>query len=562
MKRFLALVASAIVLSACGASPAARPSPSSSPWPSTSPSQSSTPTPSEVSAGVVAYASVNVATGWRSPQSPRAVDAPALENPAHIEDWIAGMTAADQLGLVDRVDTQLLLGDAVEVLKVEGDWARVVVPNQATPLDSRGYPVWIPVRQLTTVAPPDSAQSVIVLRPTTLLRQLRGGNALRVSFGTELPVLSEDSGAYTVAINGAAALLDKSAAAVQTLPATGASIVATASSFLGLTYLWGGTSGFGYDCSGFVYSVFKAHGILLPRDADPQSRMGQAVSRADLQPGDLIFFASGGIAYHVVIYAGQGLVIDSPSPGYPVEEVPLASLTVIGDYSDARRVLSPATPSPIPAPAGPPRSLAGAEWTRLPTNDRVVALTFDAGGNDAGVAPILRALADARAPATFFLTGRWTEVYPDDARTIANSYAIGNHTYDHPYLTSLNDAQVADELLRAERTIEANTHRDPHPLFRFPYGSSDARTLADVHALGYGGIRWTVDTLGWEGKSNGQSTASVIRRVLNSLQPGEIVLMHVGAANDGTTLDADALPTLINELRARGYTLALVNSYV
>jgi peptidoglycan/xylan/chitin deacetylase (PgdA/CDA1 family) len=51
-------------------------------------------------------------------------------------------------------------------------------------------------------------------------------------------------------------------------------------------------------------------------------------------------------------------------------------------------------------------------------------------------------------------------------------------------------------------------------------------------------------------------------RVLNALQPGEIVLMHVGAANDATTLDADALPTLINELRARGYALVLVSSYV
>jgi gamma-D-glutamyl-L-lysine dipeptidyl-peptidase len=188
----------------------------------------------------------------------------------------------------------------------------------------------------------------MVVTLATLLRPVTGGKALRVSFGTMLPVLSEDSGAYTVAINGTAALLDRSAASDQTLPATGASIVATARSFLGLKYLWGGTSGFGYDCSGFVYSTFKAHGILLPRDADPQSRVGQAVSRSYLQPGDLIFFSSQGVAYHVVIYAGQGLVIDSPSPGYPVEEVPLVSLPVIGDYSGARRVLSLAGAEQLP----------------------------------------------------------------------------------------------------------------------------------------------------------------------------------------------------------------------
>jgi gamma-D-glutamyl-L-lysine dipeptidyl-peptidase len=123
------------------------------------------------------------------------------------------------------------------------------------------------------------------------------------------------------------------------LPQDAVSIIANARYFLGLKYIWGGTSGFGYDCSGLVYSIFKAHGILLPRDADPQSRAGLAVPRANLQPGDLLFFSSGGFAYHVAIYAGQGLIIDSPSPGYPVEQVPLATFPAINDYSGARRVL-------------------------------------------------------------------------------------------------------------------------------------------------------------------------------------------------------------------------------
>jgi peptidoglycan/xylan/chitin deacetylase (PgdA/CDA1 family) len=198
----------------------------------------------------------------------------------------------------------------------------------------------------------------------------------------------------------------------------------------------------------------------------------------------------------------------------------------------------------------------------LPTSDRVVALTFDAGGNNAGVAPIVKALRDAGVPATFFLTGRWTEVYPADARAIASAYGIGNHTYSHPDLTGLSDAQVADQVLHAQQLIATTTGRDPHPLFRFPYGAVNARVLADVHALGYGGIRWTVDTLGWEGRSNGQSEASVLQRVMNGLRPGEIVLMHVGAANDGTTLDASALPSVISAVRAAGYRFVLVADYV
>lgn len=212
------------------------------------------------------------------------------------------------------------------------------------------------------------------------------------------------------------------------------------------------------------------------------------------------------------------------------------------------------------APALPP-SLAGAEWTRLPTSDKVVALTFDAGGNDAGVTPILSALAMAGVPGTFFMTGRWVEVYPARAKQISALYPVGNHTYDHPYLTKLSDAQVQDEIVHAQLVITSVTGRDPHPLFRFPYGNTDARTLADAHALGYGGIRWTVDTLGWEGRNNGQSAASVQQRVMANLKPGEIVLMHVGAATDGSTLDADALPATINAIQAAGYRLVLVGAY-
>jgi peptidoglycan/xylan/chitin deacetylase (PgdA/CDA1 family) len=227
-------------------------------------------------------------------------------------------------------------------------------------------------------------------------------------------------------------------------------------------------------------------------------------------------------------------------------------------------VAAAATPGPAPSPSPPglPASLAGAEWTVLPTTEKVVALTFDAGGNDAGAAPILAALAAAGVPGTFFMTGRWAEVYPARARTIAALYPIGNHSYDHPYLTQKNDAQVQDEIVHAQLVITSLTGHDPRPLFRFPYGNSDARTLADVHSLGYGGIRWTVDTLGWEGKSRGQSTTTVVQRVMAALQPGEIVLMHVGAATDGSTLDAASLPAMIKAIQAAGYSLVLVGAYV
>ena len=90
------------------------------------------------------------------------------------------------------------------------------------------------------------------------------------------------------------------------------------------------------------------------------------------------------------------------------------------------------------------------------------------------------------------------------------------------------------------------TGADPWPWFRFPYGDYNQHTISVVNGAGFVPVGWTVDTLGWEGTSGGISTGTVVNRVLGSLQPGEIVLMHCGSnPDDHSTLDANALPTVI-----------------
>lgn len=238
---------------------------------------------------------------------------------------------------------------------------------------------------------------------------------------------------------------------------------------------------------------------------------------------------------------------------------PLASATA---PTTQTRAIAPAETRQVPRTVAA-RVLAGQIPDRLPTTRHLVALTFDAGADDAGAPKIFAALFQAGVPATFFMTGRWAELYPQWARRLAARYAICNHTFDHQDLLALTLHEVSGEILRAKAAIQQVIGRPPIPLFRFPYGASSPSTLALVNRLGYTAVGWTVDTLGWEGTSMGQSVASVSSRALADLQPGEVVLMHVGAnPHDHSTLDADALPGIIRAIRARGYQFVTMNQYL
>lgn len=190
----------------------------------------------------------------------------------------------------------------------------------------------------------------------------------------------------------------------------------------------------------------------------------------------------------------------------------------------------------------------------MPTSSKVIALTFDGGASNDGTARILEILAETGTPATFFLTGDFVREYPDDSRRIAAGYPLGNHTQDHPDLTTLSDAEVRTQIRTAQASIKEATGVDPRPYFRFPFGEVDARTIRLVNDECYVPFRWTVDTLGWQGTSGGMSADKVTQRVLDAASPGGIVLMHLGNnPTDTTALDADALPEIISGLRARGY---------
>jgi gamma-D-glutamyl-L-lysine dipeptidyl-peptidase len=226
--------------------------------------------------------SADVATAWTSPHAPRPVDAPAVADRPDLPGWLQAMDPAARLGLHGRTLTQLLHGEPVEHAE-DGPpgWVRVVAPWQPCPDDPRGYPGWVRSAHLSPASLPARAA-----RPP----------AGRVA--TAEPGL----------------------------------VLASARSFLGLPYLWGGTSPWGFDCSGLVHYCHRQAGLVVPRDASAQQQAADAVPLGTERPGDLYFFASGRHIDHVGFVTGDGEMLHAPesTAGSPVgggcvEEAPLAA---------------------------------------------------------------------------------------------------------------------------------------------------------------------------------------------------------------------------------------------
>ncbi len=341
-RRWLPVIFLLLVAGCTGPGPerAADPTPDSA---ATAPPAPPAPPAEALAPGRPALVTVTVANVWSAPGRARPVDAPSLRNPVDIKGWIAAMTHEDKLWLVDHLVTQALYGEAVRVEEISGDWARVVVTGQASRLDPAGYPGWMPVAQLRAGELPSAPNTAVVTSASTTLR---AGDPLELSYNTRLPVLSTSAEEVTVALptgsRGRLAAGDVAVSGPGPRPVTGEELVAGARQFSGLPYLWAGTSSAGYDCSGFTAAVYSVHGIVLPRDADDQAGAGTPVDRSRLQPGDLLFYASGAdqrSIHHVSMYVGNGMMIQAPATGRTVETVPVDTPAYARQFWGARRYL-------------------------------------------------------------------------------------------------------------------------------------------------------------------------------------------------------------------------------
>jgi len=120
----------------------------------------------------------------------------------------------------------------------------------------------------------------------------------------------------------------------------GHEVVFSARQQLGLPYVWGGEDPKrGFDCSGLVKYTFQEFNVNMPHRADLQFNYGEAVPRSELEPGDVVFFRTGGYPIgHVGIYAGEGKFIHAPRRGRPVTLDSLSSGYYHQRYVGARRI--------------------------------------------------------------------------------------------------------------------------------------------------------------------------------------------------------------------------------
>lgn len=161
--------------------------------------------------------------------------------------------------------------------------------------------------------------------------------------------------ALTQALGGAGAATSSSGGV------TGADVVADAKKYLGVPYVFGGTSASGLDCSGLVQRVFKDLGIDVPRLVSGQGTVGTEVpSLAQAQPGDIIVCNGG---EHIVIYAGDGKVIHAPSEGRNVSLVD--NWLTDSDIVTIRRVVPQASTATTASSAASASSLSSAQSDAL-----------------------------------------------------------------------------------------------------------------------------------------------------------------------------------------------------
>jgi gamma-D-glutamyl-L-lysine dipeptidyl-peptidase len=228
------------------------------------------------------------------------------------------------------VVSQAIYGSNVLLLLSRGEWSRIETPEDH-------YKGWTRSRYLRIVqSGAGYATSGRIVQVESLLANLyrepdvtKHQPVITIPFESKLDVLADGTGPSQGWLQ--VRLPDLKTAWIQQgdiisdpKPLTIDESIALAKRFLGLPYLWGGRSSFGFDCSGFTQMLVRARGLNMPRHADQQAAWKGLISvnRKDLQPGDLLFFGpSPKNISHTAMYIGDGQFIQAATNDHPVVQI-------------------------------------------------------------------------------------------------------------------------------------------------------------------------------------------------------------------------------------------------
>jgi peptidoglycan-N-acetylglucosamine deacetylase len=218
---------------------------------------------------------------------------------------------------------------------------------------------------------------------------------------------------------------------------------------------------------------------------------------------------------------------------------------------------APSDPSPgAPAPASARAVEPGPdEVVRGDPNKPNVSLVINVGAGFEPAVSMLDTLRDKGLRTTFFVLGWWADRQSDILKRIAtDGHEVASHGHTIFDLTSVSDAEVRNDLERADASISAVTGHTTRPLWSASAGYRNARVHQIAASLGYRPIYLTVDSLDWTREATAES---VYQRVMERTVNGAIVVLHFDSP---TTVNstAVALPRLIDDLRAAGFNLVTI----
>ena len=186
------------------------------------------------------------------------------------------------------------------------------------------------------------------------------------------------------------------------------------------------------------------------------------------------------------------------------------------------------------------------------TSEQTVALAINVDWGEDVIPDMLQTLQNRQVQATFFVTGRFAENFPELVAQIVDAgHEVGNHGYAHPHPDQLSIAENKEDILKAEQILEPILGAKPM-LYAPPYGERGESCLTAAEQCGYATILWTADTIDWEQPAPSHEVL-VARVTGDKLQKGAILLMHPKPHT------AEALEDIIMTIEEKGYTCVKVS---